>query len=219
MNHLITANVATNLYWLGRYLERMVVTLDEILVAYDKIIDVDKNAGKELYKKFDIELEYTDAIDFLQKAIFGEHSANLLSAVQNARESAIISRNHLHNNAFGETIELHALFQSASNSPVLVDYKLLDTAHSLIREIWGSVSKREYRSGRLLFFRLGKLVEEADYRIRFNLPDDMTVSVIKDIDHILKSLNEDYIPEEIDTTDMVKLLNQVNERIDKVIVD
>ena len=45
MNQLLTANVATNLYWLGRYLERIELTLFEINKAYDKIIDVDKECG------------------------------------------------------------------------------------------------------------------------------------------------------------------------------
>jgi len=49
---LLTANVATNLYWLGRHLERIELSLFEINNAYDKIIDVDKDAGVKLYKKY-----------------------------------------------------------------------------------------------------------------------------------------------------------------------
>jgi uncharacterized alpha-E superfamily protein len=49
MKQLITANTALNLYWLGRYLERVESTLLDIDKAYDTIIDVDKNAGVNLY--------------------------------------------------------------------------------------------------------------------------------------------------------------------------
>lgn len=50
MEQLLTANVANNIYWLGRYLERIESTLMEIVNAFDEIIDVDKSAGKKLLK-------------------------------------------------------------------------------------------------------------------------------------------------------------------------
>lgn len=36
MEQLLTANVATNLYWFGRYLERIEATLLEVIEAFDK---------------------------------------------------------------------------------------------------------------------------------------------------------------------------------------
>ena len=51
MEQLLTANVATNLYWFGRYLERIEATLIEIVIAFDEVLDTDKNKGKiELFK-------------------------------------------------------------------------------------------------------------------------------------------------------------------------
>ena len=92
MEQLLTANVASNIYWLGRYLQRVEATLYQIEKAFDQIIDVDKNAGVDLYLKFGIQIEYTDTVDFLKVAICGEHPANLATIMHNARESAIISR-------------------------------------------------------------------------------------------------------------------------------
>ena len=118
MEQLLTANVATSMYWLGRYLERIESTLFEIDKAYDLIIDVDKNAGVELYKKFDIDLKYVTAIDFLDKSIRGDHAANLSVMMQNARENAIISRANIDESAFGEIIALNELFQAIQKSPM-----------------------------------------------------------------------------------------------------
>ena len=47
MEQLLTANVANNLYWFGRYLERIEATLIEVVIAFDAVIDTDKNRGKE----------------------------------------------------------------------------------------------------------------------------------------------------------------------------
>ena len=43
MEQLLTANVANNLYWFGRYLERVESTLIEVVYHFDRIIDIDKN--------------------------------------------------------------------------------------------------------------------------------------------------------------------------------
>ena len=41
MEQLLTANVANNLYWFGRYLERVESTLIEVVYHFDRIIDID----------------------------------------------------------------------------------------------------------------------------------------------------------------------------------
>ena len=59
MEQLLTANVATNLYWFGRYIERIEATLIEVVYHFDKIIDSDKKFCKKFYKKLGIDLDKT----------------------------------------------------------------------------------------------------------------------------------------------------------------
>ena len=66
MEQLLTANVANNLYWFGRYLERIEATLIEVVIAFDAVIDTDKEKGKDFYKKLDIDIEYSTAKEFLK---------------------------------------------------------------------------------------------------------------------------------------------------------
>ena len=222
MDQLVTANVATNLYWLGRNLERANQTLYKISKTYDLIVDVDRDAGVKLYKTFDIELKYDNAVDFLHQAILGEHSANILETTANARESAIISRHRIDSEAFGEIIELHALFDSLVKSDLEIDYKLIDQAQSLISEIWGALSKREHTNKSDLFFRMGKLVEEADFRLRFNRDAAITDTVIQEIDAIVKVLSEDDAPAkqtQSQSSDESDLITLINTKIHQVIVE
>ena len=95
MEQLLTANVATNLYWFGRYLERIEATLLEVIEAFDKIIDSHKDFGKEIYKKLEIDLEYSNAKNFLNEAVFGNHHANLHILINYAKENAIICRTNM----------------------------------------------------------------------------------------------------------------------------
>ena len=222
MDQLVTANVATNLYWLGRNLKRANQTLHKISKAYDLIIDVDSDAGIKLYKSFGIELKYDSAVDFLKQAILGEHSSNILEIMTNARESAIICRHRIDSEAFGEIIELHALFDSLTKSNIEIDYKLIDKAHSLISEIWGALSKREHTNKSDMFIRMGNLVEEADFRLRFDKDEAITMTVIQEIDAIVKTLSEDEEPAkqtQSQSSDETDLITEVNTKIHQIIVE
>ena len=189
MGQLITSNVATSLYWLGRYIERIEATLYQVISAYDDIIDVDKDAGVKLYNNFGIELNYTSALEFLNVALTGEHSSNMITLSGFARENAIISRNHLNNPSFGEVIALNALFQNTTKNHVQIDYKLIDNAQSLISEIWGEFAKREHKQNNDYFVKLGKLVEEADFYFRFHTEDEYSETIVGEIHTILNILS------------------------------
>lgn len=215
---LLTANVASNLYWLGRHLERIELSLFEINKAYDKIIDVDKDAGVKLYKMYDIDIEYTNALDFLAQAIRGEHPANLANIMVNARENAIIGRPNIDEAAFGEVIELHELLHKMATSICDIDYKDIDTALSLISEVWGAHEKRGHRRCSDYFLKLGKLIEEVDFRLRFNSDMEMTDLIIEDINMMFKILDPEFDSEvkksqEGNTTIMEDLYKNVDRLI------
>jgi uncharacterized alpha-E superfamily protein len=225
MEQLLTANVATNLYWLGRYLERIEETLHQVIKAYDKIIDVDKDAGVKLYKKFDIDLNYTGALDFLNEAILGDHMANLSTLIANARENAIISRNQINAEAFGEIIALNALFQNISKRHMDMDYKFIDNAQSLISEIWGQISKREHRKSSDYFLRLGKLVEEADFHFRFDKDNRLAMIIVDEIDAIVALFSQEEEKKEYSETSQQQsashqdIMSAIHKKIESIIVE
>lgn len=189
MVQLLTANAATNLYWLGRYIERINSLLTNIMPAYDQTIDINKDAGKELYKSFSIEMEYSNAHEFLEKAMFGDHESNLLTLSAFARENAIISRSYINTEAFGEIIELNAMLKNASNSYGDIDYKLINDALSLISEIWGEVSKISKSTISDHFLKLGRLIEKLDFYLRFNVQDEHATNILDSINSILTFLH------------------------------
>jgi len=166
MNQLLTTNVATNLYWFGRHLERVEATLIDVMATFDTVIDGDKEAGKRYFDRLEIPLDYADASEFLDNAIFGDHLVNLAVLMGYARENAIIGRAHIDADAFGETIKLFELFEHTSKSASYVDYRFIDDALSLINEIGGIMSRGLVRRKSDHFIRLGKLVEKVDLHVR-----------------------------------------------------
>ncbi|KIM04528.1 MAG: hypothetical protein KU29_10405 [Sulfurovum sp. FS06-10] len=216
MEQLLTANVASSMYWLGRYLERVELTLREIGKTYDCIIDVDKSAGTALYKKFNIDLEYTNAVDFLDKAIQGNHTGNLANLMVQARENAIISRTNIDASAFGEIIELHDFLQSLSKNYHPIDFNDIDNALSLISEIWGTHGKKGHRKYSDYFLKLGRLVEELDFQLRFNQKSDVLKTIIKDINAMIKVLNPEM---RLVVDDEENMMETIYKTIDKLIVN
>ena len=219
MEQLLTTNVAWNLYWLGRYLERIESSLLELESVFDTIIDVDKDAGVKFYQQFGITLSYDNASDFLDEAIFGEHLGNLAMMSEYVRENAIICRSQIDTAAFGEVIELYELFQRAANEVRHTDFRFIDRALSLISEIWGNLTRRQNRQQSDYFIRLGKLVEKVDYHLCIGRDKEFALTLMDEIDLIVEKLAPNAEFSDHTESDLTRVRASINAKINKIIVD
>lgn len=219
MEQLLTGNVATNLYWFGRYLERIEATLLEVVTAFDKTIDIDKDCGKRLFEKLEIEIEYKSAKDFLNVALFSDHSVNIDTLMTFARENAIICRADMYTSAFGSVIELSDLIKREKNT-TQVEFGFIDKVLSLISEIWGELTRRQKRNTSDYFIRLGKLVEKVDSHLRLERNKEFSLVVMDEIDTIVSILAPDAIFVPHDEKDSYEtILNSINAKINKIIIE
>ena len=220
MEQLLTANVANNLYWFGRYLERIEATLIEIVIAFDAVIDTDKNKGKDFYKKLDINIEYETAKEFLKAGICGNHEANLSLLMSFVRENAISCRSVMETEAFGSVIELSNLLKHSCNNTFDLDYEFIDKVQSLISEIWGELTRKERRNTSDYFIRLGKLVEKVDFHLRLGKDKVFSLVVMDEIDTIVSILapNSQFKPHD-ENESHETIMNSINAKINKIIVE
>ena len=222
MSGIITANVATNLYWFGRYLERIEATIIEIVSEFDTIIDVDKDAGKKLFEKLDIAIEYKSANEFLDVAIFGDHISNLGQVMSYARENAIICRANIPTEAFGSVIELSNLFDQNSKSAYELDFKFIDNVLSLISEIWGELTQKLERNSSDYFIRMGKLIEKVDFHLRLERDKSFALVMLDEIDVIVSILTDGKEPKsklQYGILSHKELIKIVNDRINLIVVE
>lgn len=218
MEKLITANTATNLYWLGRHLQRIEAHLIEISNTFDLILDVDKDAGKELYKKLSVDLNYKNSSDFLYESIFGDHDANLYDLITYARENAIVARSKIEAEAFGEVMALYELFDEQKNSPQKPDYRFIDKAQSLINEILGILVKERQKETRSYFIKLGELVEKVDFYFLLNKNKEFALILMKEIDITVEILAPGTKHQDHSSSSKDEIVESINKKIDKVIV-
>ncbi|WP_368029981.1 alpha-E domain-containing protein [Arcobacter sp. s6] len=219
MEQILTANVGKSLYWFGRYLERVESTLLEVVTAFDDIIDIDADAGKKLFGKFELEIEYESSKDFLNVALFGDHSSNINTLMEYARENAIICRADMNTAAFGTVIELSDFVKQGSTH-FQVDCRFIDTILSLISEIWGELARKEKRNTSDYFIRLGKLVEKDDFHLRLEKNKEFSLVVMDEIDKMVKVLAPNAVFKPHDENDSYEvILDSINSKINKIIIE
>jgi uncharacterized alpha-E superfamily protein len=215
----ITANRAHNLYWLGRHIKRLeieIVAIDEI---FNQIVDKNKEAGRELFRKLDIELKYQNVSEYLEECMYGDHPGRMYDIVQNARENSIIARNYLPQDAFTAIIELYQLFQENEKNLNQIDYNFIDSVLDIILRIWGAMHQYMQYQSSYDFIRLGRLVEKVDLSMRLDEQTEFTLLLIDDIDEIALRLNSKYQKEKLSGLKYSKILDKVNNKINMVVTD
>ncbi len=219
MEQLLTGNVATNLYWFGRYLERIESILLEVVPAFDTIIDIDRDYGKKLYQKLEIEIDYESPKEFLKVALFSDHVANINTLMEFVRENAIICRADMYTSAFGTVMELSDLIKKEKNTSQ-VEFRFIDKVLALISEIWGELTRREKRNTSDYFIRLGKLVEKVDSHLILERNKNFSLIVMDEIDMIASILSPDAEFKPHDENDSYEvILDSINGKINKIIIE
>lgn len=215
----LTANRARNLYWLGRHIKRLEIEMVAIDEIFNQIIDKNKEAGRELFRKLDIELKYRNVSEYLEECIYGDHPGRMYDIVQNARENSIIARNYLPQDAFTAIIELYQLFQENEKNLSQIDYNFIDSVLDIILRIWGAMHQFMQYQSSYDFIRFGRQVEKVDLSMRLDQQTEFTLLLIDDIDEIALRLNSTYQKEKLSGLKYSKILDKVNDKINMVVTD
>ena len=90
----ISIEKGENLFWLGRYVERVYRTLNYLEGLYDVLIDTDETAYKEFCAALNIPDVYEDASDFMTSYFFDElNPDSVYSNLSRAYDDGILLRN------------------------------------------------------------------------------------------------------------------------------
>lgn len=109
---LVTASKADNLFWLGRYTERVFTTLSQFFPFYDRVMDTDVDAFRPFARALDLPEDFEDFDAFIHSFLYDEKNPDSVrSAIVYAFNNAVILRPELGSRSLQQVelaIELHS---------------------------------------------------------------------------------------------------------------
>ncbi len=211
----ISVNTAQRLYWFGRYVQRAETLLRELVNSYDYVIDRDMDDGRKLYANLGVEIQYSNALDFLKQGIYGDHGASIELIITWARENAIETRHLLDERGFSTLNKIFNHIVSGRDSavsPTILEEMIDDFALIL-----GIFSSELGRPKAYHFIRLGQQIERFDLILRLYDGIDLVNAELESMNVTARRLNRQYQPLKITSSDIPKAIEAVNGVISRVI--
>ena len=169
---IISIKSTDNLFWLGRYVERVFTTLKMFSECYDILIDVDENAYVDFLKKLGIPNTYSYKQDFITNFLFDEKNPNsVMSTMLCAYDNAVMMRNEISS----ETMSYIQLAVNAmqrgkeSSAPMLKLQEVFDC----IFAFWGSADDYVESETTRNILKFGRSVERIDLYTRFSCKPEL----------------------------------------------
>lgn len=156
------------LYWLGRYLERVKMTLNVFSGLYGKILDDVKLDVDGLCRQLAIPNVYGDIDTFSKRYLFDEEDPNsIISNMGRAFDNAIVLRDIIHTPTLAYVQLAYDTMESgsASASPMLEVQQAVDYLYAF----WGALGDFVEDPCMRNTVRLGASVERVDLSIRLGL--------------------------------------------------
>ncbi len=164
----VTIEKAGQLYWLGRYVERVYSTLKAFNDCHDAIIDINEDSYVDFCKKLAIPNIYSDHLDFIGRYLYDSSDPNsIYSNLSRAYDNAIIVRNIISSDTMSYIqMALDFLADKSKNisSPHLGNLKVID----YLLAFWGSVDDYVADEECRNIIKTGKYIERLDLYIRLD---------------------------------------------------
>lgn len=167
----ISIEKVNQLYWLGRYTERVFTTLQVFNKIYDKMIDQDGFAYDDFCMRLTIPNIYTSQEDFIKRYLFDrDNMDSLLSNMYRAYDNAILHREDISSEVLAYIhMSLDVLKSSKdSDTPLWSLMPLTD----YIFAFWGSAEDYVEEEVRHIL-KAGKLVERLDLYLRLGMSKEL----------------------------------------------
>lgn len=215
----ITLEKSNNLYWLGRYIERVFTSIINYQRLFDQMIDGNLEIYKEYCQCLEIEDKYFNDAHFITSYLFDKsNSDSIVSNLSRAYDNAVILRDEISTESLSYIQLSINVFERMefSDAPILDLQKVQDNLYAF----WGSIEET-VKEGSRNIIKCGKYAERVDlyYRLRCprNILEKSVCRLVDQIDKIKKlyhldDLNEFKFDEALskDHLDYIQQLNNLN---------
>jgi uncharacterized alpha-E superfamily protein len=187
---IVSVEHRSNLYWLGRYAERVYTTLDTFFDYHDATLDKDKNSYRSFLEKLDIEDKYGNYDNFIQGFLYGTDPFTISSAFRSAYDCALVIRNMIGSESLAY-MELAANTFHSCRKAKNLRLALMPVMDYLLA-YWGKIDDSLTVSEAGTLIRFGKLVERLDLYFRFFYDNKSINNEYEKLCHIIARVRRDF---------------------------
>lgn len=161
-----TIEKTNNLYWLGRYIERVYQTINAYERLFDQMIDENPEIYHDFCRQLDIQDFYLNDAHFMTSYLYDRSNPDsIISNLLHAYNDAIVLREDISSATLSYIQMACNIFEEMeySDAPVLLLQKVKDN----ILAFWGSVDETVDEVGKNVI-KCGKYVERIDMYLRLD---------------------------------------------------
>lgn len=164
----ISPSKANHLFWLGRYVERVYMTLHLLRKVNDKMIDGKPADYEEFWKKLDATDSYASTGEFQLGMMYDEQNpCSVLSSLNRSLDNAIVLREDIKSETMSYIEMSIALMRKLRNSAES-NITNLQPITDWMLAFGGSLAQRVDDIKILSIIALGQKVEKIDIMLRFD---------------------------------------------------
>ena len=167
---IITIDNGYNLFWLGRYSERVMTTLDEFVIHFDRMLDTDPAAYLDFLEKLALPNIYIDSEDFFRRYLSDpDNPDSILSNLDRALEDGIRVREEISTPALGMLQQARTFLVSCSPDDEDFLYRIR-SVRDYIYAFMGAADDRMAAPNAVHILKCGRQVERLDLYMRLEQP-------------------------------------------------
>ncbi len=167
--NVITADKANRLFWLGRYAQRVYVSLHLLRRYYDKMIDGDMKDLKEYFDYLGLEgCEQSE--EFVLSQLYDQcNICSIAASLNGAKDNGIVLRHDITSESLSY-IEMSRVLLDECCADHEMNITHLQPVTDYMLAFFGSVEERVFNDSVRNFLKMGRLIEGIDLRTRFHYP-------------------------------------------------
>ncbi len=166
----IPATKANRLFWLGRYAERVYLSLHLLRRYYDRLLDGNIHAMDEYFEKLDMGNDYESKENLMLAQMYdSSNPASILSGLEFANNNAIVLREEIKSESLSY-IQMPLAYIKQNAEKKELNITALQPITDNMLAFFGSIEERVYDERVRNLITMGRLVENMDMHIRFDYP-------------------------------------------------
>lgn len=161
----VSIDQGDHLFWLGRYVERVCLTLHYLDELYDTLLDLDSSAYKQFCTKLNIPDVYKDEMDFITRYQFDKNNPDsLYSNLSRAYDNGLVLRNIISTPALSYIqMSLDLMEEGAKTGTyALLNQQIVD----YLLAFWGILDEKVGTKHKRNLIKAGRYLERLDMQTR-----------------------------------------------------